>query len=93
MNISPNDDAERIINQNSQLMPPKKTILVDAHRYQEMLDMTDLTEQQRSEILNTLWSMIITLIDFGYLVHAVEKEEETNISKVKQGAKNEERPF
>ncbi len=72
MNISHNDGANRIINQNSQPISPKKTLLVDTHLYQEMLGMTDLTEQQKSEVLKTLWSIIITLIDFGYEVHSSE---------------------
>lgn len=72
MQLSKTEGSSGFILHNHQPAAPVKSLKIDVHHYQELLDMPDLSEELRSEILTTLWSMIMTLIDLGYKVHPHE---------------------
>ena len=43
--------------------PPR--VSIDYQRYKEMLDDTDLTQDQRKEFIETLWAIIVECITMG----------------------------
>jgi hypothetical protein len=51
----------------------KKTLSIDVERYQHMLDEPGLTEDQKREALEALWSIIIAFVELGYGVHPVQE--------------------
>lgn len=46
---------------------------IDLDRYQYMLDSTDLTDSQKQEVLEALWSIIVTVVELGYGVHPLQE--------------------
>ncbi len=50
----------------------KKRLEVDLERYQAYIDDNDLSDQQKAEFLNALWTVIVAFVDFGYGVHPVQ---------------------
>lgn len=46
---------------------------IDMQHYQALLDGHDLNSQQKTDLLEALWSVIIAFIDFGYSVHPVQR--------------------
>lgn len=49
------------------------TLRIDVERYQHMLDSADLTEAQKREVLEALWSIIVTVVELGYGVHPLQE--------------------
>ncbi len=45
---------------------------IDVERYQRYLDSSGLTEDQKSEFLAALWSVVLVFIDLGYGVHPAQ---------------------
>ena len=50
-----------------------REIQVDVERYQALLDHPDLSDEQRREILEALWLLVMTFVDLGFSVHPVQK--------------------
>lgn len=49
----------------------KKSLSVDVERYEHMLE--GLPEAQRREVLEALWSIIMTFVEMGYGVHPLQE--------------------
>lgn len=49
------------------------TLSIDVDLYQHYLDNSDLTEEQKNELLNTLWNIICEFMRLGYGVHPLQK--------------------
>jgi hypothetical protein len=46
---------------------PKKPILtVDVEKYQAYLDGADMSEAQKEEFLQALWSIMVSFVDLGF---------------------------
>jgi hypothetical protein len=56
---------------------PGMAITVDYERYAHMLDDPTLSETAKQEFLQTLWNIIIELIDIGVAVHAKGDDSES----------------
>ncbi len=52
--------------------PPKPTLTVDVEKYQAFLDGADMTEVQKEEFLQALWSIIVSFVDLGFGVHPLQ---------------------
>jgi hypothetical protein len=52
--------------------PPKPTLTVDVEKYQAFLDGADMTEAQKEEFLQALWSVIVSFVDLGFGVHPLQ---------------------
>lgn len=67
----------------------KKTLRIDVERYQHMLDKSGLTEAQKRQALEALWSIVVAFVDLGFRIEPLEK----NCGKVSaphlQGAASE----
>ncbi|MFD0917259.1 hypothetical protein ACFQ14_12635 [Pseudahrensia aquimaris] len=49
------------------------TLLIDYKKYESMLDESDLSEDQKREFLETLWSVIVGFVDLGFGVHPLQQ--------------------
>lgn len=52
---------------------PKPTLTVDVERYQAFLDGSDMTEAQKEEFLQALWSIIVSFVELGFGVHPLQE--------------------
>ncbi|MEM6423022.1 MAG: hypothetical protein AAF698_10555, partial [Pseudomonadota bacterium] len=52
---------------------PNKRIEIDWDLCARMLDEGDLTEAEKRQMLEALWSIIVMLVDLGFGVHPVEQ--------------------
>lgn len=52
---------------------PKPTLTVDVEKYQAYLDGSDMTESQKEEFLQALWSIIVSFVELGYGVHPLQE--------------------
>jgi len=53
--------------------PATPMLTVDVERYQEYLDGTDMTDAQKEELLQALWSMVVTFVEMGFGVHPLQE--------------------
>lgn len=53
--------------------PQHSILTVDVERYQEYLDDTDMTDAQKAEFLQAVWSMVVTFVEMGFGVHPVQE--------------------
>jgi hypothetical protein len=53
--------------------PPKPTLTVDVEKYQAFLDGADMTETQKEEFLQSLWSIIVSFVDLGFGVQPLQE--------------------
>lgn len=52
---------------------PKPTLTVDVEKYQAFLDGSDMTEVQKQEFLQALWSIIVSFVELGFGVHPLQE--------------------
>lgn len=50
--------------------PPLK---IDWDLYAAMLDESDLTEDEKKEFIETLWSIVVAFVDLGFGIHPVQQ--------------------
>jgi hypothetical protein len=48
-------------------------VTVDVEKYQRYLDETDMTDDQKAEFLQALWSIIVTFVELGFGVHPLQE--------------------
>ena len=51
---------------------PTGPLPLDAAKYREHVDDLDLTEEQKAELLKTLWWIMTTFVDLGFRVDSVQ---------------------
>ena len=51
----------------------KPTLKVDVEKYQSYLDGSDLSDAQKEEFLQSLWSIIVSFVELGYGVHPLQE--------------------
>lgn len=56
--------------------PPSLTI--DWELYASYLDESDLTDDQKKEFIETLWSIVVAFVDLGFGVHPIQQACEQN---------------
>lgn len=49
-----------------------KRLEVDLEQYQTYLDENDLSDDQKSDFVNALWTVIVAFVDLGYGVHPAQ---------------------
>lgn len=59
-------------NRNDRHPPSPRVLTVDWDRYKAMLKDSDLTDTQKQEFVETLWSIIVTFVDLGFGLHPVQ---------------------
>jgi translation elongation factor EF-1beta len=62
-------------------------ITVNVEKYQVFLDDSGLSEKQKEEFLQALWTIIVAFVDLGFGVHPLQEvcgqNENTGIQRVK----------
>lgn len=52
---------------------PKPSVGIDIEKYQAWLDDPDLTDNQKKQIIEALWSIIVAFVDLGFGVHPAQQ--------------------
>jgi hypothetical protein len=52
----------------------RRRLEIDLERYQTYVDDNDLSEDQKADFVNALWTVIVAFVDLGYGVHPVQSE-------------------
>jgi hypothetical protein len=47
-------------------------VTVDYKEFESYLEEQDLTEDQKRELLQTLWNIVVAFIDFGFEIHPIQ---------------------
>lgn len=50
-----------------------RVIHVDVEKYQHLLDESGMNNEQKREVLEALWSMIVAFVDLGFGVHPMQE--------------------
>ena len=50
----------------------RKRLEIDVERYQAYLDENGLSDEQRSEFVTALWTIMVAFVDLGYGVHPTQ---------------------
>jgi hypothetical protein len=65
----------------------KSTLTVDVEKYQAMLDGSGLTEEEKKQVLEALWSIIVNFVELGFEVHPLQEVCGKNLAVERQCAK------
>jgi hypothetical protein len=60
---------------------PPPTLTLDVDLYQHYLNNSDLSEEQKNELLHTLWNIICGFVQMGFHVHPVQQALSENSGK------------
>lgn len=52
---------------------PKPTLTVDVEKYQSYLDGSGMSDAEKEEFLQALWSIIVSFVELGYGVHPLQE--------------------
>ncbi|MBY3517082.1 hypothetical protein HFN76_33660 [Rhizobium laguerreae] len=50
----------------------RPVVTVDVDRYQFWLDGTELSSPQKEEVMQSLWSIVMTFVELGFGIHPVQ---------------------
>lgn len=48
-------------------------VTVDVEKYQSLIDDPSLTQEQKEEFLQALWSIIVSFVELGFGVHPLQE--------------------
>jgi hypothetical protein len=48
-------------------------VTVDVEKYQSYLDGSNMTDRQKEEFLQALWSVMVTFVELGFRVHPLQE--------------------
>lgn len=51
----------------------RPVVSVDVEKYKAFLDGSDMTESQKEEFLQALWSIVVTYVELGFGVHPLQQ--------------------
>ena len=69
--------------------PSPPILTVDVEKYQAYLDGADMTEAQKAEFLEAMWSIIVSFVDLGFGVHPLQEVCGENADCDSKSAKND----
>ena len=52
----------------------RKRLEIDLESYQTYIDDNDFSDEQKSDFVNALWTVIVAFVDLGYGLHPVQSE-------------------
>lgn len=66
--------TSEIIDLSDQFRASARPILtVDVEKYQSWLDGSDLSQEQKEEFLQALWSIVVSFVELGFGVHPLQE--------------------
>lgn len=60
------------------------TLSIDWDLYGSMLDESDLTDEQKRELIESLWAIVLTFVDLGFGIHPLQQacgEDQENLTQ------------
>ena len=54
-------------------LPAAPALEFDWRAYDDFLDRSELSEDQRRELLETLWSIVVSFVDLGFGLHPIQR--------------------
>ncbi len=51
---------------------PRPNLIIDWELYGEYLEEADLTDDQKREFIETLWSIMVSFVDLGFGIHPLQ---------------------
>ncbi|MEM8750719.1 MAG: hypothetical protein AAGF28_10475 [Pseudomonadota bacterium] len=75
--------TEKTMGMNSS--PP--TLELDIEYYQSFLDDVDISDDKKQELIETLWSIVVSFVDLGFDIHPLQ------CSGVKQAGDSHQRDY
>lgn len=63
-------------------MPSRPTLSIDVKLYQHYLDDFDMTEAQKKELLEMLWSIVCEFVLLGFDVHPVQQAQQNSAKEM-----------
>ena len=70
MSHSPKPEIEKSTNPSAAARP---VLTIDYALYEKYLEGADLSEAQKQEFLDALWSIIVAFVDLGFGVHPLQQ--------------------
>lgn len=52
---------------------PKRIVTVDVEKYQSYLDGSGMSDAEKEEFLQALWSIIVSFVELGFGVHPLQE--------------------
>ena len=63
---------------------PMPSLSIDWDLYGSMLEDSDLSDEQKRELIESLWSIVVTFVDLGFGLHPIQQvcgEDDDNLAK------------
>ena len=57
----------------SEAIPAKPVLKVDWELYGEYLEASDLSDAEKREFIETLWSIVVSFVDLGFGLHPTQQ--------------------
>lgn len=51
----------------------RPVLTVDTDKYRAMLEDTDLTDDEKRQVLESLWTIIVSFVELGFHVHPLQE--------------------
>ena len=51
----------------------KRSLLLDAEKYQHFLDDSDLTDEEKLEFMETMWNLVCEFVMLGFEIHPIQQ--------------------
>ena len=55
-----------------------RIVTVDVERYKHFLDESDLTDDEKQQVMQALWEIIVNFVDLGFGVHPVQAAQQSS---------------
>ena len=72
-NNAPNGEAGQKIKGVALVSDQHKALSLDYKLYETYLENADLSEEQKREFIETLWSIVVSFVDLGFGVHPLQQ--------------------
>jgi hypothetical protein len=72
-NNAPNGEAGQKIKGVALVPDQHKALSLDYELYETYLENADLTEEQKREFIETLWSIVVSFVDLGFGIHPLQQ--------------------
>lgn len=73
-----NHTTDKIIRDSKNNGDCYSTLTIDYALYEDYLENSDLSEREKQEFLDALWSIIVNFVDLGFGVHPLQQACEQN---------------
>lgn len=67
---------------DSKQAPSPQIVKIDYALYEQYLETSDLSEAEKQEFLDALWSIIVNFVDLGFGVHPLQQACEQKLEKL-----------